>query len=72
MRDIKTIFVKIKFSDFTVTTAQAPAKQLRVENFIELFQQRYVYSPKPVRLLGVGVRFKEYSELEERQLELEF
>jgi DNA polymerase-4 len=71
MRDIRTIFIKIKFNDFTVTTAQAPAKQLRLENFVQLFQQRYVYSPKPVRLLGLGVRFKDYSEFEERQMELE-
>jgi len=72
MRDIKTIFIKIKFNDFTVTTAQAPVRQLRLETFAQLFQQRFLQSPKPVRLLGVGVRFKEFSEFEERQQELAF
>ena len=72
MRDIKTIFIKIKFNDFSVTTAQSPARQLRLENFTHLFQQRYLQSPKPIRLLGLGVRFKEFSEFEERQLELAF
>ncbi|MDH5217692.1 MAG: DNA polymerase IV [Gammaproteobacteria bacterium] len=72
MRDIKTIFIKIKFNDFSVTTAQAPVRQLRLETFAHLFQQRFLQSPKPVRLLGLGVRFKEFSEFEERQQELAF
>ena len=72
MRDIKTIFIKIKFSDFSVSTTQAPLRQMRLETFAQLFQQRYMQSPKPVRLLGLGVRFKEFSEFEERQMELAF
>lgn len=71
LRDIKTIFVKIKYADFSVTTAQAPAMRLTLENFVSLFQQRYIFDPKPVRLLGIGVRFKDANMEEEKQLEFE-
>ncbi|MDH5544243.1 MAG: DNA polymerase IV [Gammaproteobacteria bacterium] len=71
-RDIKTLFVKIKYADFSQTTAQAPAMHLCEDTFITLFQQRYIYNPRPVRLIGLGVRFRDKKEEEDKQLELAF
>ena len=68
--DIKSIFVKIKFNDFTVTTIQAPLKQLNQTEFEHLFQQRFEQQPKPVRLLGIGVHFREEEDENNRQLPL--
>jgi len=68
LADIKSIFVKIKFNDFTVTTIQAPLKQLDQAEFEQLFQQRFDQQNKPVRLLGIGVHFREEEDENNRQL----
>ncbi len=56
---IKTQFVKIKFHDFTHTTAEAAATELTLDQFISLFHKGYLRQQKPIRLLGLGVRFCE-------------
>ena len=70
-REIKNLFVKIKYHDFKQTTIerQVPFEE---ENFLLLFEERWTQDPRPVRLLGVGVKF--YDEMlgaeEETQLDL--
>jgi len=56
-RKIKNIFVKLKFSDFNQTTAEAQANELDSEIINQLILKAYVRHSKPVRLLGVGVNF---------------
>lgn len=60
-REIKNIHVKIKYHDFKLTTIE---RQLPVnsENFLSLFEERWLQDPRPVRLLGVGVKFTEFKE----------
>jgi DNA polymerase-4 len=51
-------FVKIKFCDFKSTTAETTKKGEVIEQtFFDLFKVGFDRYNKPVRLLGVGVRF---------------
>jgi DNA polymerase-4 len=55
-RQVKTLVVKIKYFDFKQTTIerQMPFSE---ENFLTLLEERWAFSARPVRLLGVGVKF---------------
>lgn len=61
-RIVKNLHVKIKYFDFKVTTIerQMPFDE---ENFIYLLEERWTQDPRPVRLLGVGVKFEDEKEL---------
>src|SRR5690606_33124189 len=61
-REIKNLHVKIKYFDFKQTTIerQMPFNE---ENFLYLLEERWTQDPRPVRLLGVGVKFEETKEL---------
>jgi DNA polymerase IV len=51
-------FVKIKFCDFKMTTAEITKKDEFVDQtFFDLFKVGFNRYNKPIRLLGVGVRF---------------
>ena len=51
-------FIKIKFNDFTVTTLErAVEKDLPLKSFDTICQQAWLRGGRPVRLLGIGVRF---------------
>lgn len=56
------IFVKMKFSDFTSTTAECSGNKLLSTEFQKLFREAYLRKEAPVRLLGVGVRFVDLRE----------
>lgn len=56
-RSIKSIFVKIKYSDFTQTTVEEPFESLALEKYQNLFERRFSERPEAARLLGLGVRF---------------
>lgn len=60
-REIKNLHVKIKYHDFKQTTIE---RQLPVhlEHFLSLFEERWSQDPRPVRLLGLGVKFVETKE----------
>ena len=66
-RAIKNLHVKIKYFDFKQTTIerQMPFNE---ENFVYLLEERWSQDPRPVRLLGVGVKFEEAKELGELPL----
>lgn len=55
---IKTIFVKIKYNDFTSTTIEEPFSDINADLFRNLFLNRYADRSDPVRLIGIGVKFK--------------
>lgn len=60
-RQIAKALVKLKFSNFRKTTAEAPTNTPNIKLYSELLREAWGRSGDPVRLLGVGVRFKETS-----------
>lgn len=55
---IKSQFVKLKFSDFSTTTAECSSLQLVLEKFETLCQRAYLRKKIPVRLVGIGIHFQ--------------
>jgi DNA polymerase-4 len=61
----------MKFNDFTTTTVERQmVSGLPVESFEALCQQAWIRGSRPVRLMGIGVRFIDTSE-QGRALQLE-
>ena len=58
-REIRKIFVKLKFNDFTRTTAERAGLAPTLADFHSLLAEAFARTGKPVRLIGVGVRFAE-------------
>jgi DNA polymerase-4 len=58
-REVTKIFVKLKFNDFTRTTAERAGLAPTLESFRSLLAEAFARTGKPVRLIGVGVRFAE-------------
>jgi len=50
------IFVKIKFSDFSVTTVSKTGPSPSIESFFGLLEKGIQRNSNPIRLLGLGVR----------------
>ena len=55
--------VKIKFADFSQTTVECTGQTLAIERYLQLLRTGHARGNKPVRLLGVGVRLREDSQL---------
>ena len=55
---IKGQYIKIKFHDFSQTTAEMASEVINLEHYIALFQEMRQKSIKSIRLLGLGVHFK--------------
>jgi DNA polymerase-4 len=68
-RTVTKIFVKLKFADFTRTTAERAGLEPSLNAFRMLLAEAFGRTGKAVRLIGVGVRFAE-DEPEETQLPL--
>jgi len=58
-REIRKIFVKLKFHDFTRTTAERAGLAPTLPDFRALLVEAFARTGKPVRLIGLGVRFAE-------------
>jgi DNA polymerase IV len=58
-RDVRKVFVKLKFHDFTRTTAERAGLEPTLPAFRSLLAEAFARTGKPVRLIGVGVRFAE-------------
>jgi DNA polymerase-4 len=56
-REITKIFVKLKFNDFTRTTAERAGLPPTLQDFRSLLEEAFARTGKPVRLIGLGVRF---------------
>ena len=70
-RNIRSIFVKLKFDDFTRTTVERAGFSPTLSSYRRLLTEGFGRADKSVRLMGVGVRFNESSEgAEEQQLSL--
>jgi DNA polymerase-4 len=68
-RRITKIFVKLKFADFTRTTAERAGLEPTLPAFRSLLNEAFARTGKKVRLIGLGVRFAE-TEPEELQMPL--
>jgi DNA polymerase IV len=51
--------VKLKFADFTRTTAERAGLDQSLDAFRSLLAEAFARTGKKVRLIGVGVRFAE-------------
>lgn len=56
-RLIKSCYVKIKFSNFKLTTIQVSSKIISYEIYSNLLKKSLISNSKSIRLLGVGVQF---------------
>lgn len=68
---VRSIFVKIRFSDFTRTTVERAGMALHLDNYVALLHEGLQRKSLSVRLLGLGVRFQEESPEKTRQLDLQ-
>jgi len=64
------LFVKIKYGDFRQTTIERSFPAISLAAFQDLFLQRYGASPKPVRLLGLGIRWPDPQDLLQMRMDL--
>ncbi|NVJ62542.1 MAG: DNA polymerase IV [Gammaproteobacteria bacterium] len=71
-RSFKSLFVKIKFSDFTSTTKERRAEFILDDVFQSLIDEAFGRKEQSARLLGIGVRLSETEIVEHFQLELPF
>jgi DNA polymerase IV len=69
---VRTVFVKIRFADFSRTTVERAQLPLRLESFITLLREGISRKKAHVRLLGLGVRFQDPAEEPVQQLDLKF
>lgn len=53
---IKKHFIKIKFNDFKLTTAEVTNEEFSEKIFYDLIKAKICQHNKPIRLLGVGIR----------------
>ncbi|MGH1370535.1 MAG: DNA polymerase IV [Cellvibrionaceae bacterium] len=58
-------FAKIKFDDFSSTTVERVGTQARLDDYQSLMEEAFERGQRPVRLLGIGVRFVDLNEDED-------
>ncbi len=68
--NIRSCFVKVRFNDFTTTTAERSTEEPGPEIYADLLEAAWERVGRPVRLLGLGVSFRSRSAPGE-QMELE-
>ena len=59
---IKTVFIKLKYHDFRVTTHQMPALKFEQSLYRKLLIEAWGKCQQPVRLVGIGMQFDTASE----------
>ena len=69
---VAKLFVKIKFHDFATTTVETVATRPCLSHYRTLLGTAYARGNRPVRLLGLGVRFKAEKADQSGQLQLPF
>ena len=55
--NVGSLFIKIKFDNFLTTTHEASANTLRLSRYQSLVDEGFHRARRPVRLLGLGIRF---------------
>jgi DNA polymerase-4 len=67
---ISKCFIKLKLADFTKTTIESTSGKLSLNLCEQLLKELWSRYQKPVRLLGIGVRFSDMAEESIEQLDL--
>ncbi|WP_395373107.1 DNA polymerase IV [Marinicella sp. W31] len=67
---IKNCYVKVRFSDFSTTTAQHSATKANLQTFKKLITTAWKRQQQAVRLLGVGVQFQPPENARQTELDL--
>jgi DNA polymerase-4 len=55
---VHKLFIKLKFADFTRTTAERLGAEPRISDYLELLAEAFRRKEQSVRLMGLGVRFE--------------
>lgn len=66
----KTLYFKMRFSDFTTTTTQKSAHHPDQQAYLQLCTDAWQRGQRPVRLLGLGIQFHPPGQPEQLQLPL--
>jgi len=53
----RSVFVKLRFHDFTTTTIQKPAIKPDEDDYKQLIKTAWQRGKRPVRLIGIGIQF---------------
>ncbi len=69
-RPFHKLFLKLKFANFQQTTREQAGARIDFDKFRQLLETAFARSPHAVRLIGVGVRFRDPDD--PAQLELEW
>ena len=64
---VKTLFLKMRFSDFETTTAQQAGNVPDLSAYRELCERAHARGGRPVRLLGLGMAFEVGTEVDGQQ-----
>ncbi len=64
----KTLFVKMRFYDFTTTTLQMTGTQTSVEAYQHLCKEIWKRGHKAVRLIGIGIQFHKPDQPEQLEI----
>ncbi len=67
---INKCFIKLKLADFTKTTIESSSEELNLNLCEQLLKEVWTRYQRPVRLLGIGVRFSDMTEVSLEQLDL--
>lgn len=65
---IKSLYVKIRFHDFQTTTAQKSNHELDLTVYKQLIETAWSRQCSPVRLLGLGIQYRQKSQHEQIDL----
>ncbi|WP_223786786.1 DNA polymerase IV [Marinicella meishanensis] len=65
---IKALYVKVKFADFQTTTAQQIHPQLDLDVFRQLLKTAWQRQQCPVRLLGLGIQYRQADQPQQQSL----
>ena len=68
---VVSLFLKLRFSDFTTTTVQTPGCSPELSIYRVLLKKAWQRGQRPVRLIGLGVRFGEAEDPRQMRLNLE-
>lgn len=69
-QEVHKCFVKLTFADFAKTTMESINTELTLETCRGLLKEAWLRHKKPVRLIGIGVRFREVQAVSLKQLSL--
>lgn len=67
-KPIHKLFIKLKFADFSQTTAERSGQEPRLEHYLELLEEAHQRHEGGVRLMGVGVRYEPEGSVKQMEL----